>query len=137
MIETKTAEPAPFTRNTLARIRTMALTMPAGEIASALQWQPDRVYRTARAHGIEICESTPHHEIPIVPVEIVEDVAPSRHRRTRGGEPRSESISIALRVSNDAAIRRECFARKFPLSGAVNNLIAYAEQKELWDEILK
>lgn len=49
--------PAPFTPNTVARIRELARGNPVSHIARDLQWDSERVLRVAKQFGIEVSGS--------------------------------------------------------------------------------
>lgn len=48
------AAPAPYTPDTVARIRELAATNPVSHIAADLRWEADRVLRVAKKFGIDV-----------------------------------------------------------------------------------
>lgn len=88
--------PAPFTPDTVARIRELSVSKSAGQIAAELRWDAGRVLRVAKQFAIEVTGSATESVLPSPPKPAVPllDASIRPKRVLRGTKPKKPHIEF-------------------------------------------
>jgi Mrp family chromosome partitioning ATPase len=137
--------PAPKTPETLRRLRELAARgLSAEQIGDALNWEPERVRRTAREQGIELAK-IPIPVLAAAPAGAAEASAsaPALQYRRRGGpghrvkNARRHYVNVALSGEGRSAVERLAAAYAMPLGAVVGIAVDGALRSGAFEPLLR